>query len=287
MSFTVIIPARLASTRLPNKPIADICGKPMIVRVAEQALKSGASRVICAVDDELILKACEANGIEACLTRKDHACGTDRLCEAAEVCKIPDDEIIVNVQGDEPLIPPKVIKNVAELLMNRSDCSMGTAAIRIHSAEEFFNPNVVKVVADKNGSALYFSRAPIPWDRDGFAKDRNALPRDLGLRHVGIYSYRCAFLKAYPQLPKSDLESWESLEQLRALYNGYKIAVDIFEEEIPPGVDTLADLEAVRAYLQKKITRVLFSKIKRLLGFHPFGQLEITGNKAQNLNLHS
>ena len=231
MSFTVIIPARLASTRLPNKPIADICGKPMIVRVAEQALKSGASRVICAVDDELILKACEANGIEACLTRKDHACGTDRLCEAAEVCKIPDDEIIVNVQGDEPLIPPKVIKNVAELLMNRSDCSMGTAAIRIHSAEEFFNPNVVKVVTDKNGSAL---------------------PRDLGLRHVGIYSYRCAFLKAYPQLPKSDLESWESLEQLRALYNGYKIAVDIFEEEIPPGVDTLADLEAVRAYLQKK-----------------------------------
>ena len=173
MSFTVIIPARLASTRLPNKPIADICGKPMIVRVAEQALKSGASRVICAVDDELILKACEANGIEACLTRKDHACGTDRLCEAAELCKISDDEIIVNVQGDEPLIPPKVIKNVAELLMNRSDCSMGTAAIRIHSAEEFFNPNVVKVVTDKNGSALYFSRAPIPWDRDGFAKDPN------------------------------------------------------------------------------------------------------------------
>lgn len=198
MSFTVIIPARLASTRLPNKPIADICGKPMIVRVAEQALKSGASRVICAVDDELILKACEANGIEACLTRKDHACGTDRLCEAAELCKISDDEIIVNVQGDEPLIPPKVIKNVAELLMNRSDCSMGTAAIRIHSAEEFFNPNVVKVVTDKNGSALYFSRAPIPWDRDGFAKDRSALPKHLGLRHVGIYSYRCAFLKAIP-----------------------------------------------------------------------------------------
>lgn len=252
MSFTVIIPARLASTRLPNKPIADICGKPMIVRVAEQALKSGASRVICAVDDELILKACEANGIEACLTRKDHACGTDRLCEAAELCKISDDEIIVNVQGDEPLIPPKVIKNVAELLMNRSDCSMGTAAIRIHSAEEFFNPNVVKVVTDKNGSALYFSRAPIPWDRDGFAKDRSALPKHLGLRHVGIYSYRCAFLKVYPELPKSDLERWESLEQLRALYNGYKIAVDTFEEEIPPGVDTLADLEAVRAYLQNK-----------------------------------
>ena len=176
MSFTVIIPARLASTRLPNKPIADICGKPMIVRVAEQALKSGASRVICAVDDELILKACEANGIEACLTRKDHACGTDRLCEAAEVCKIPDDEIIVNVQGDEPLIPPKVIKNVAELLMNHSDCSMGTAAIRIHSAEEFFNPNVVKVVADKNGSALYFSRAPIPWDRDGIRKRPQRAP---------------------------------------------------------------------------------------------------------------
>lgn len=252
MSFTVIIPARLASTRLPNKPLADICGKPMIVRVAEQAAKSGASRVICAVDDEKISEACTGYGIEACLTRKDHACGTDRLCEAVEKCGIPDDEIIVNVQGDEPLIPPKVIKNVAELLLDNADSQMGTASIRIHDSKEFFNPNVVKVVTDKNGNALYFSRAPIPWDRDKFAKDTTSLPDGLGLRHVGIYSYRCGFLKSYPTLPRSDLEKWESLEQLRALFNGYKIAVSIFEEEIPAGVDTLQDLEAVRDYLSKK-----------------------------------
>lgn len=249
MSFTVIIPARLASTRLPNKPLADIDGKPMIVRVAEQALKSGAKRVICAVDDEKILQACREHGIEACLTRKDHVCGTDRLCEAARICEIPDDEIIVNVQGDEPLIPPKVISEVADLLAERTDCQMGTAAIHIHDAAEFFNPNVVKLVTDKQNTALYFSRAPIPWARDEFAKDKSRLPKDLGLRHVGIYSYRCGFLKAYPSLPKSDLEAFESLEQLRALYNGYKIAAAIFEEEIPAGVDTPEDLQAVRDYL--------------------------------------
>lgn len=252
MSFTVIIPARLASTRLPNKPLADIDGKPMIVRVAEQAKKSGATRVICAVDDEKILDACSEHGIEACLTRKDHVCGTDRLCEAATLCRIADDEIIVNVQGDEPLIPPHVISEVAKLLADRSDCQMGTAAIRIHEASEFFNPNVVKLVTDKNSTALYFSRAPLPWARDEFAKDKTHLPKGLGLRHVGIYSYRCAFLKAYPTLPKSDLEKFESLEQLRALYNGYKIAAAVFEEEIPAGVDTQQDLEAVRAYLKRQ-----------------------------------
>ncbi len=250
MSFTVIIPARLASTRLPNKPLADINGKPMIVRVAEQAKLADAGRVICAVDDESILEVCKKFGIEACLTRKDHVCGTDRLCEAATLCGIPDDEIIVNVQGDEPLIPPSVIREVANLLKTHKDCTMGTAAIPIDNAEEFFNPNVVKVVCDKNGKALTFSRAPIPWDRDTFAKDRSALPADLGaLRHIGIYSYRCHFLKAYPQLPKSNLEAKESLEQLRALWNGYEIAVKVFEESIPPGVDTPEDLERVRTFL--------------------------------------
>ena len=249
MKFTVIIPARLQSTRLPRKPLADIHGIPMIVRVAQQAVKSGASRVICAVDDDQISEICEKFGFEACLTRKDHECGTDRICETAIKSSIPDDEIIVNVQGDEPLIPPEIIRETARLLETQKECPMGTAAIRIGSAEEFFNPNAVKVILDKQNRALYFSRAPIPWARDSFSKDKTVLPEGLGLRHVGIYSYRCNFLKKYPQLPKSPLEQFESLEQLRALWNGYPIAVAIYEKEIPPGVDTAEDLEAVRKYI--------------------------------------
>lgn len=217
MSFTVVIPARLASTRLPNKPLADIAGLPMIVRVAQQALKSGASKVICAVDDEKIYDACRAHSIEAVLTRKDHSCGTDRLCEAVTLCKVPDNEIVVNVQGDEPLIPPAIISRVANLLEKQTDCVMGTAAIPISSVEEFFNPNVVKVSLDKFNRALTFSRAPIPWARDEFAKSKDTIPAHLALRHVGIYSYRCDFLKSYPSLERSELESYESLEQLRAL----------------------------------------------------------------------
>lgn len=252
MSFTVIIPARLKSTRLPNKPLADICGVPMIVRVARQALKSGASRVICAVDDESILQCCQKFGVQAVLTRKDHACGTDRICEAAEKSGIPDNEIIVNVQGDEPLIPPNIISAAADLLVNDAQSVMGTAAIRIKSSEEFFNPNVVKLILDKNNRAIYFSRAPIPWARDEFARKQEVLPQDLGLRHVGIYSYRCGFLKNYPTLPKSPLEAFESLEQLRAIWNDYKIAVSVFNDEIPPGVDTAEDLERVRAFCAAK-----------------------------------
>lgn len=251
MKFTVIIPARLSSTRLPNKPLADICGLPMIVRVAQQAQKSGASRVICAVDDPLIVQACEKYGLEACLTRKDHACGTDRLCEAAKLCQIKDDEIVVNVQGDEPLIPPKIISSVAALLVHNTQCVMGTAAIKISSSEEFFNPNVVKVTLNKIGEALSFSRAPIPWARDLFKQSKTQIPSDLALRHIGIYSYRCSFLKSYPSLPKSSLESYESLEQLRALWSGFKIAVEVFNEDIPPGVDTAEDLERVRKVLEQ------------------------------------
>lgn len=246
MNFTVIIPARLSSTRLPNKPLADIAGLPMIIRVALQAEKSGASRVICAVDDPLIINACDKYGIESCLTRKDHSCGTDRLCEAVQKCGIKDDEIVVNVQGDEPLIPPSIITSVADLLSANTQCVMGTAAVKIKTSEDFFNPNVVKVILNKKNEALSFSRAPMPWARDLFKRGKDEIPSDLALRHIGIYSYRCAFLKTYPKLPKSALELYESLEQLRALWNGFKIAVQVFDEMIPPGVDTTEDLERVR-----------------------------------------
>lgn len=252
MSFTVIIPGRLSSSRLPNKPIADILGIPMIVRVAMQAKKSGASRVICAVDDKKILDACHAYDCEAVLTDKNHSCGTDRICEAVNLCHIPDDEIIVNVQGDEPLIPPALITKVADLLLKDDDLQMGTAAIPIKVAKEFFNPNVVKVITDRFGKAITFSRAPVPWARDSFAETQSVLPPDFtGLRHVGIYSYRCGFLKSYPKLPASPLEEIEKLEQLRALWNGYKIGVEIFNEAIPPGVDTKEDLEHVRSFLSR------------------------------------
>ena len=252
MSFTVIIPARLASTRLPNKPLALIDGIPMIVRVAQQAAKSAASRVIVACDDPTVQKACEEHGIEAQLTSKDCACGTDRLSEVVNKLTLDENEIIVNVQGDEPLIPVDIINLVAEILKKDSGLAMGTAAIRIRDAEEFFNPNVVNVELNKRNEALIFSRAPIPWNRDLFAKSKESIPEDLGLRHVGIYSYRASFLKQYPHLSKSPLETFESLEQLRALWHGYKIGVEIFNREIPPGVDTFEDLERVRLYFGKK-----------------------------------
>lgn len=252
MSFTIIIPARLASTRLPNKPMALIEGVPMIVRVAQQAKNSNASRVIVACDDISVQKACEEYGIEAQLTSQNCACGTDRLSEVISRLNLPDNEIIVNVQGDEPLIPVDIINLVADILKEDPDLAMGTAAIRIKDAEEFFNPNVVKVELNKKGEALTFSRAPIPWDRDLFAKTKEKIPEDLGLRHVGIYSYRASFLKLYPQLSKSPLETFESLEQLRALWHGFKIGVKIFTREIPPGVDTPEDLERVRRFFAKK-----------------------------------
>ncbi|MDN0077264.1 3-deoxy-manno-octulosonate cytidylyltransferase [Crenobacter sp. SG2303] len=247
--FTVVIPARLASTRLPGKPLADLAGKPMVVRVAEQAAKSAARRVVVATDHEDILAACAAHGVEAVLTRVDHASGTDRLAEVAEHLALPADEIVVNVQGDEPLIDPALIDRVAQLLAD-SSAPMATAAHPIADAKEFFNPNVVKVVCNAASHALYFSRAPLPWARDAFAHDASALPAGLpALRHIGLYAYRAGFLSTYAQLAPSPLEQFEALEQLRVLWHGHAIAVAEVAEAPAAGVDTPEDLERVRAVL--------------------------------------
>jgi 3-deoxy-manno-octulosonate cytidylyltransferase (CMP-KDO synthetase) len=248
--FVVIVPARLASTRLPRKPLADIGGVPMVVRVARAALASGAVQVAVAADSSEIVDACCAHGIEALLTRADHASGTDRLAEAVERLGLPDDAVVVNVQGDEPLMPAAVVRRVAEALADRADCAIATACHPLHDAAEFFSPNVVKVVVDASGRALYFSRAPIPWSRDAFASDRDRLPPGLpARRHVGLYAYRAGFLRQFPQLPPTPLERHESLEQLRALAHGFGIAVIELPEALPPGVDTPEDLERVRALL--------------------------------------
>jgi len=248
--FVVIVPARLASTRLPRKPLADIGGLPMIVRVARAAAASGAERVVVAADSPEIVDACSAHGVEALLTRADHASGTDRLAEAVEHLGLPDDALVVNVQGDEPLMPAGVVRRVAEALAQRTDCAIATACHPLHDAAEFFSPNVVKVVTDANGRALYFSRAPIPWSRDAFAAGRDHLPPGLpARRHVGLYAYRAGFLRRFPQLPPAPLEQHESLEQLRALAHGFGIAVIELAEALPPGVDTPEDLERVRALL--------------------------------------
>ncbi len=248
--FVVIVPARLASTRLPRKPLADIGGVPMVVRVARAAAASGADRVAVAADSPEIVDACSAHGVEAMLTRADHASGTDRLAEAVEHLGLADDALVVNVQGDEPLMPAAVVRRVAEALAERPDCAIATACHPLHDAAEFFSPNVVKVVTDANGRALYFSRAPIPWSRDAFAAARDRLPPGLpARRHVGLYAYRAGFLRLFPQLPPAALEQHESLEQLRALAHGFGIAVIELPEALPPGVDTPEDLERVRALL--------------------------------------
>lgn len=248
MDFVVIIPARLASTRLPGKPLADIGGVPMVVRVAERAAASGAQRVVVAADSEKIVTACRDHGIDVVLTSPTHATGTDRLAEAAAQLALPDNAIVVNVQGDEPLVPSGVIDRVAHCLHAHDDCAMATAACPLTSVADFFDPNVVKVVTDRTGRALLFSRAPIPWARDAFARDRSELPADLrARRHVGIYAFRAGFLRAYPTLERDALEIAESLEQLRALAHGHRIAVEDFEKALPPGVDTPEDLQRVRA----------------------------------------
>lgn len=245
--FTVIVPARLASTRLPRKPLADIGGLPMVVRVARAAADSGATRVVVAADSGEIVDACAAHGIDALLTRSDHATGTDRLAEAVERLDLPDDTIVVNVQGDEPLMPAAVVRQVAEALAGRADCEVATACHALHDAAEFFSPHVVKVVCDASGRALYFSRAPIPWSRDAFAASRDRLPDGLpARRHIGLYAYRAGFLRRFPQLPPAALEQHESLEQLRALAHGVGIAVVELPDALPPGVDTTEDLERVR-----------------------------------------
>ncbi|SEA08351.1 3-deoxy-manno-octulosonate cytidylyltransferase [Variovorax sp. YR216] len=249
MKFIVLIPARLASTRLPDKPLADIAGLPMVVRVAQRARESTAGRVVVAGDDTRIIEACEAHGIEALLTRKDHASGSDRLSEACTQLGLPDDATVVNVQGDEPLIDPSLIDAVAQTLSDHPGAAMSTAAHAIDSPQEFTNPNVVKTVLDANGYALYFSRAPIPWWRDGFADaGPNKLPLSPpALRHIGIYGYRAGFVRQFPSLPPAPVEGTEALEQLRALWHGHRIAVHVSEHAPGPGIDTPEDLARVRA----------------------------------------
>ena len=247
MSFVVLIPARLASTRLPDKPLADLCGVPMVVRVAQRALLSSASAVVVACDDARIVEACKAHGIGALLTRTDHLSGSDRLAEACTLLDLADESIVVNVQGDEPLIDPQLIDAVAATLAGDPDASMSTAVHPIDSAEDFVNPNVVKAVLDARGHALYFSRAPIPWWRDGFANDgTGVLPVPAPLRHIGIYGYRAGFVRQFPQLPSAPVETIEALEQLRAMWHGHRIAVHVSDHAPGPGVDTPEDLVRVR-----------------------------------------
>ena len=243
----MVIPARFASTRLPGKPLADIGDKPMVVRVAEQAGKSGATRVVIATDHPDVKAAAEQHGHFAMMTRADHAQGTDRIAEVVARLELGDDVIVVNVQGDEPLIDPALIAKVAATLAAMPDAAMATAAHPITDAHEFFSPNVVKVVCDQQGYAHYFSRAPIPYARDAFATTKSTLPEHFpALRHIGIYAYRASFLKRYATLAPAPTEQFESLEQLRAMFHGYRIAVHIWDGALVPGVDTPEDLERVR-----------------------------------------
>lgn len=245
MNFTVLVPARLASSRLPRKPLADIAGLPMVVRVARRAALSGAVRVVVAADDVEIVSACEAHGVSALLTRTDHVSGSDRLAEACVRLGLDGDELVVNVQGDEPLIDPELVARCATTLAAHPDCVMSTAAHAIGHADDFANPNIVKVVLDARGRALYFSRAPIPHRRDAGVSATTLAP----LRHVGLYAYRAAFLRRFPTLPPAPIEQWEALEQLRVLWHGERIAVHVSEGEPGIGVDTPQDLERVRALL--------------------------------------
>jgi 3-deoxy-manno-octulosonate cytidylyltransferase (CMP-KDO synthetase) len=248
MGYTLLIPARMASSRLPDKPLADIAGKPMVVRVAERARASSASRVVVACDDTRIRAACTAHGVEAVMTRVDHASGSDRLAEACEALGLAGDDRVVNVQGDEPLIDPALVDAVAALLETRSDCVMSTAAHAIHALDEFLNPNVVKVTLDAAQRALSFSRAPMPWWRDGNAQGVKTLPPAPGaLRHLGIYGYRAGFLRGFAQLAAAPIEQCEALEQMRVLWHGHRIAVHVAAEGPGPGVDTPEDLARVRA----------------------------------------
>ena len=247
MSFRVVIPARYASTRLPGKPLADIAGKPMVVRVAEAAAKSGANGIWVATDDQRIVEAVSANGINAMMTSAEHTSGTDRIAEVAAQLHWKDDDIVVNLQGDEPLIDPALIEQVAAALARDSGAAIATAAHPLTDAADFLNPNVVKVVTDINRRALYFSRAPIPCHRDSYAAAKRALPDNFGAqRHIGLYAYRVSFLKRFGQLAPAAMEQWESLEQLRALWHGYPIHVVACAHAPAPGVDTPADLEQVR-----------------------------------------
>ncbi len=251
MSFTVVIPARYQSTRLPGKPLADIGGKPMIQWVYEQSLLAGAERVIIATDDSRVEKVVQGFGGTVCMTSPDHQSGTERLAEVVSLMGIEDDHIIVNVQGDEPLIPPAVIRQVSENLAT-SQAPMATLAVEIKDHEEVFNPNAVKVVTDSEGYALYFSRATIPWDRDNFASEEKAIIQQPLMRHIGIYAYRAGFINTYINWEPSQLEKIECLEQLRVLWYGEKIHVAVAVEAPPAGVDTPEDLEVVRKAIAER-----------------------------------
>ena len=251
--FIVAIPARYDSTRLPAKPLREIGGVPMVVRVAQRALLAGASQVVVAVDDARVAAALAGQaGVDICMTRRDHASGSDRLAECARHYGWADDSIIVNLQGDEPFAPAAGIQALAQALVD-DQASMATLATPILDVEELFDPNVVKLVRARNGHALYFSRAPLPWARDAFAVNRHALPLDTPLlRHIGIYAYRAGFLDRYTQLPRTPLEQTESLEQLRVLEHGYAIAVRLTPEPFPPGIDTEADLARAERWLHSQ-----------------------------------
>ena len=249
-AFTVVIPARFASTRLPGKPLQDIAGKPMIQHVWEQACKSTAQQVVVATDDARIVSACEGFGARALLTRAEHNSGTDRLAEVASQLGLASDAIVVNVQGDEPLIPPAIIDQVAANLAAHPEAAIATLAEPIDDVAALFNPNVVKVSSDINGLALTFSRAPLPWARDALAKDRNLLPAGVPYRrHIGIYAYRAGFLHDFVAWGPCQLEDTECLEQLRALWHGVRIHVADALQSPPAGVDTVEDLERVRRLL--------------------------------------
>lgn len=251
MDFIVIVPARLGSTRLPRKPLLDVGGSPMVVRVARLGMQSGASRVVVAADSEEIVDACAKHDVECILTSTSHPTGTDRLAEAVAQLGLKPETIVVNVQGDEPLLPPAVVRDVALLLNARTDCEIATAAHPIAGAAEFFSPEVVKVVIDQNDRAITFSRAPLPWSRDAFATTRAALPEDLpAWHHVGLYAYRAAFLLRFASMTPPAIESHEKLEQLRAISHRIGIAILKLERALPSGVDTPEDLQRVRALIR-------------------------------------
>ncbi|MCK6404131.1 MAG: 3-deoxy-manno-octulosonate cytidylyltransferase [Sphaerotilus natans subsp. sulfidivorans] len=252
LDCTVLIPARLASTRLPDKPLADLAGVPMVVRVAQRCREAGARAVVVAADSPRILEACQAHGVDAVLTRADHPTGSDRLAEACTLLGLDGRDIVVNVQGDEPLIDPALVAACAERLQAHPECVMSTAAHTIDSVEEYLNPNVVKVVTDAAGRALYFSRAPMPWWRDGHAQGVTALPDPAPLRHIGIYGYTAGFLRRFPALPPAPLEQIESLEQLRVLWHGERIVVHLSPQRPGPGVDTPEDLARVRRIFEQR-----------------------------------
>jgi 3-deoxy-manno-octulosonate cytidylyltransferase (CMP-KDO synthetase) len=254
--FKVVIPARHASTRLPGKPLLDIAGKPMVVHVVEQAIASGAAEVVVATDHEEILQVVQGSGYQAVMTRVDHVSGTDRIAEVAGIFGWSDDTIVVNVQGDEPLIEPALIREVAQNLADHPEAAIATACHPIHDRASVFNPNIVKVVTDKLGYAMYFSRAPIPYARDAYADGQREgdLPEELTVfRHIGLYAYKASFLHAYAQLAVSPVEQAESLEQLRAMWHGYRISVAVTAHAPATGVDTAEDLARVRALLASPV----------------------------------